>query len=784
MWRNALSLTILAMLALLCVAGSAAAAGMSTHCEVSTRAAVYFDHPDFPEYREIINAHPEAYQAGSPFPDWGYAFGYHDASEDAHWSPFLTEFAEYIRDTYPKPWDEGTDKLMAFFAGVISHANADLDWHSLGGVQDGTITAMSELEMDGDWNEAHGVADTGGEFVEIYQRDMDWLKFNWYFPYADIVAVYERFGYEPGVITEAVLRPRTFMLFLGALGNRLGGMLFYEDYATQSPFLVEQFNDYFIGGLDGMAIRVMWEWQDYIDIIEGDPAQLDARLIHTGGDQPHANLSARDFALGIFLWETGLVDVTVESTPRGDTFSAAVPRALLKTFDPPAAPSRTAAPSAAFTSTTDYHYLGQDIATGDFDGDGKTDLVLGAPGLGEPGTPQHGSVYVFLGRDTWDAQYDVADASLTLLGENAHDRFGWQVETVDWNADGIDDLAVGAPTTDAPDQSYYGKVSVFFGGENFGGPADVEIEDRNTHSNFGHRLAAGDLNDDGFADLIVASPFARHGGRQAGLVAVYFADRDAGTYNLDDADWWETGESSWDWFGYAVTVAQSSGGAQLIVGAPYVQVDEAAGAGAVYGFDFTQGPPDEPLFVLRGANKFDKLGSALAVGNFFGGSADVLAVSAPTRTFGDLTHTGAVVLLGIDGLRGELDIDGPLATRTLEGDQDWSRLGWRLVAGDLNDDGADDLLVSEPWRKTAAGRMAGAVRWYPGGPGLRGANLVPLGETFEGASAQGMFGWELAIADLNDDGRDDLLVGAKADLSHARHGGSAQVFLTSPEDFE
>lgn len=81
----------------------------------------------------------------APFPDYLYACGNnHSHGEDAHWTPFQAAAVRYIR-TKPtvrlknilffnrlcKPWDEATEKLVVFLAGIVSHYVADISWHGM-----------------------------------------------------------------------------------------------------------------------------------------------------------------------------------------------------------------------------------------------------------------------------------------------------------------------------------------------------------------------------------------------------------------------------------------------------------------------------------------------------------------------------------------------------------------------------------------------------------------------------------------------------------------------------
>jgi hypothetical protein len=88
-------------------------------------------------YYGLARDRPDAVQGGAPFPDYLYACGeYHDAGEEAHWTPFQMAAADYIRATYPTWEKDSRDKegpgLVAFMLGVVSHYIADMNWHGLG----------------------------------------------------------------------------------------------------------------------------------------------------------------------------------------------------------------------------------------------------------------------------------------------------------------------------------------------------------------------------------------------------------------------------------------------------------------------------------------------------------------------------------------------------------------------------------------------------------------------------------------------------------------------------
>ncbi|XP_025890667.1 phosphatidylinositol-glycan-specific phospholipase D, partial [Nothoprocta perdicaria] len=123
--------------------------GISTHVEVAHRALEFFSkHEGNVNYRQLLLNHQDAFQAGSIYPDAFYPSIckngiYHGVSEDTHWSPFLNASIQYIRRNYPQPWEEATEKLVAFLFGIASHMVADVSWHSLG-IEQGFLEAMGE----------------------------------------------------------------------------------------------------------------------------------------------------------------------------------------------------------------------------------------------------------------------------------------------------------------------------------------------------------------------------------------------------------------------------------------------------------------------------------------------------------------------------------------------------------------------------------------------------------------------------------------------------------------
>ncbi|KAG0257996.1 Glycosylphosphatidylinositol specific phospholipase D1 [Mortierella polycephala] len=210
----------------------------------------------------------ESLFAGSFFPDWGYnCIGklWNDAAEEAHWPPFAEAAVKYILETYPKPWTDHSKALIAFLFGTVSHSLGDMSWHALHGLDAGFIKALAETSFEGDYSKGHTLADIGAEFVLSHMSNMDHLLTAWKVPVRDIVAIYKQMGYNvPGIVLSHCMRNG----FTGAQANaRLGSQLF-PVYASKSPFLVEQVEDYPMGGLRDMAAWTVECWHglaEYLD---------------------------------------------------------------------------------------------------------------------------------------------------------------------------------------------------------------------------------------------------------------------------------------------------------------------------------------------------------------------------------------------------------------------------------------------------------------------------------------------------------------------------------------
>jgi len=157
------------------------------------------------------------------------------------------------------------------------------------------------------------------------------------------------------------------------------------------------------------------------------------------------------------------------------------------------------------------------VATaGDANCDGRADVVVGAP-LYDGGLTDEGRAVLYLGTAS-----GVAPTTNWVTESNqAGAQFGWSVSTAgDVNGNGCADILVGAWQY-SNGQSFEGRAYVFLGGVN--GPSTLPIwtgESDRADAYFGWSVStAGDVDGDGFGDIVVAAPFyfldATTGGGQA-----------------------------------------------------------------------------------------------------------------------------------------------------------------------------------------------------------------------------------------------------------------------------
>jgi hypothetical protein len=209
-------------------------------------------------------------------------------------------------------------------------------------------------------------------------------------------------------------------------------------------------------------------------------------------------------------------------------------------------------------------------AAGDATGDGRDDLLVGAPGVTRGG-PDTGAAYLFRGQMA--GSMTAAGAHAILRGVFTNDWAGASLGAGDLDGDGISDLAIGAWGSDSSADGG-GAVFVVYGPVNH----DVNLENAPTiitgaevGDAFGFSTAiVADINGDGLADLLVGAVGQDGGGPDSGAAYLFYGpvDREG---SADDAAVRLIGEVYDDRAGSSVTSAGDTDGdgyGDLLIGAP------------------------------------------------------------------------------------------------------------------------------------------------------------------------------------------------------------------------
>ncbi|MFT7618112.1 MAG: hypothetical protein ACI97A_001752 [Planctomycetota bacterium] len=383
-------------------------------------------------------------------------------------------------------------------------------------------------------------------------------------------------------------------------------------------------------------------------------------------------------------------------------------------------------------------------SAGDVNGDGRADIIVGDT-LSDVNGTNSGSVHVFAA--------EIAP-SFCPVGTAANNQFGVHVSTAgDVNDDGFDDVIVGAHLADTNGIDA-GHARVISGVD---GTVLHSLSGIKPGDHFGRVVgAAGDINGDGFADVIVGASEDDNNGLNAGSALIFSGVDGTILFTFN-------GGSDGDFLGFCVGGAgdvNGDGHDDVIAGA-YGDDDNGldCGSATVY-----SGADGSILHLILGANSGDEFGRAVdGAGDANGdGFADFI-VGAHLEDTNGVDAGAATIYSGADGS----------VLNSFLGDNAGDGFGRSVSgAGDFNGDGFADVVIGAHLDDNN-GVDAGSVRVISG---FDGVTIY----TFNGQDAGDNFGFSASGAgDIDGDDVDDLIVGAFQDDNAGAESGSAKIYRST-----
>lgn len=451
-------------------------------------------------------------------------------------------------------------------------------------------------------------------------------------------------------------------------------------------------------------------------------------------------------------------------------------------------------------------------SAGDVNNDGFDDILIGARGFDPNGIDAAGASYVVFGKaDGWNASQSLS----TLDGKNGFRLVGFQVDQAsgqvvasagDVNGDGFDDVIVGAPSTDADGVNYSGASYVIFGqGSGWDASIDLSTLDGNT----GFRLdgqneydlagsaisSAGDVNGDGFDDLMVrsaAGAYVIFGKSSGWTAAVDLSSVDGNIgFHLIGGEFPPTAVSS-------AGDVNGDGFDDIAVSHPYADPDGVSNAGASYiVFGKASGwTTDVDVSALSGSDGFRLDGGFVndgagwdisSAGDVNGDGFDDLLIGEAMSPY-YAPYTGGVSYVvfgkasGWDATTDLSTLDGTDGFQVVPGvneDSIWSVAS----AGDINGDGFDDIIVGGPFVSYDVLNTGSCYVIYGKASGWDPTFEFSSVDANNGFRIEGQEGDQIgrtvsSAGDVNGDGFDDLMVGSEdADPNGLDAAGSTFIIF-------
>ena len=388
--------------------------------------------------------------------------------------------------------------------------------------------------------------------------------------------------------------------------------------------------------------------------------------------------------------------------------------------------------------------FGNHIEIRDIDGDGIDEIIVASPtasvitdanGVNPVERISSGTVTVMKAEDKREL--------FKWGGQEQYVHFGYALATGDINGDGIPEIIISSPYEGNEEFIECGAVRIFSG---VTGQLINTIFGSQSYQRLGYTLATGDMNNDGFDDIIISSfLFDEEGKKDTGRVEVYSG--------IDASLMYALSASEKEQFGYSLAVADINhdGYADLIIGAPDASTEDKIRCGKVYIYS---GIDRQCLFQLEGTKSRDRMGISLGAGDINGDNQIEIVIGCSYASSNGFVQNGQMMTYSCQGS----------LLLQIHGDYHHLAIGKKILLYDIDGDNRKEIIC-----------------------GTNG-NYVSILDGVTGQTIKKIYGEEnvffsasIAAGDINGDHQAELLISSLATQHEGILKGALYLFSSDPQ---